>query len=381
MVNGASTDRAASSLGRTCSASCTKAGITALLLSVVALSLLATLRQVEPLTALSSHVLARLNLKSAIVDLDANACWRLLKSSDPEADDKPLVALKTRSCAHDGKSLALEPLSSPPPTHLARPPLPKSDQIRSRPRRPSAPPAPTGLRFLISIDPLEDIEKALVSLGQRDALNAARTLYKYRFGWPIYRWEKRAYQLRDLSIEKNKLQFESNSKNYDFHKYLAIADIRLLADFEFLDASAVEQVFLEHTRLTLPTAATPLSLSSATTLLEFGLLLCVLYFWLFQREARLSPEFPESGTLFAVFGRTRLSRILFLLLTSVPAWSALLLAYWSTEFGAILNRVLAILTATVGAGIASQSLPVYLSRRINHLSLQVSRAAGGSPPT
>ncbi len=107
--------------------------------------------------------------------------------------------------------------------------------------------------------------------------------------------------------------------------------------------------------------STPVSLASGTTFLEFALLLCVLYFWLFQREARLSPTFPEPGTIFSAFGRTNLSRILFLLLISVLAWSGILLAYWSIEFGKILNVALSILTLIVCLGIANRSPRVTFS--------------------
>ncbi len=213
------------------------------------------------------------------------------------------------------------------------------------------------------IEPLNDMEQALIVLGHREALESARASFAYRFGWPIYRWERRAYQLGQRSIENNKLTYEGESKDYDLHKYLTIADIRFLADFEPLDPSVVEQVITEHTRLTLPTALTSVSLSSGTTFLEFALFFCTLYFWLFQREGRLSPAFPGSGTLFAVFSRTRLSRLLFLFLMSIPAWSAVLLAYWSMEFGRTLNSVLSVLTLMVAGGIARQSPTAYLVRR------------------
>jgi hypothetical protein len=351
-------DNAAPSLGRACSASCTKAGIAALLLSVVALSLLPALGQLKGLRALSTHVLGRLMLKSAVADLDADPCWQVVRS-EPDAERGTLVLLKKRVCDDDGKSLRVVVIPSPTASPPAQPSprtmplgLSKSDRIRSGSRRP---PPPRDLLILISIEPLADIEKALVALGEVDTLSRARSVFQYRFGWSIYRWEKRAIQLSNRSVKENKLPTSPNTKNHDLHKYLTLADIRFLADFEFPDASAVEQVFTEHTRLTLPSALIPIGLSTATTLLEFSLLLCVIYFWLFQREARLSPNYPEWGTLLAVFDRTTASRVLFLLFASVPAWCSALVAARSTELAGAWNIILAVLVVIVTALIARQA--------------------------
>jgi len=211
------------------------------------------------------------------------------------------------------------------------------------------------LRVEISIEPLADIEEALVILGERETLTLARSIFRFRFGWPIYRWEKRAIQFANRSVEENKLPARSNTKNYDLQKYLTLPDIRFLADFEFPDASAVEQAFREDTRLSLPSALIPVGLSTGSTFLEFSLLLCVIYFWLFQREACLSPEYPETGTLFAAFDRTTASRGLFLAFASVPAWSAALVADRSTKPEKPWNIILAALIVIVTALIARRA--------------------------
>src|SRR5207302_4646047 len=122
-----------------------------------------------------------------------------------------------------------------------------------------------------------------------------------RFGSSILRWERRAYQLSIRSVNENSLKYAADDKNYRFDAHFTLADIRLVADFEYPDPIAIQEVFTEHTRITLPNAASPLNLRTGTSLVEASLLISLIYFWLYQREARLSPTFPAPGTLFAIF--------------------------------------------------------------------------------
>jgi len=342
-----------SSLGRTCSASCAKSGIAAPLLSIVALALLPNLQQIGAVRALSNHALARINLKTAVDDLEATPCWQLLKSVEPDIEKRTIAEVRNRTCYREGESRKLVPQYPEPPMVKELPrrlPVPLSDHLRST-LRPPKPGQVSNVRMLFTPDNFGQIEEALSLLGQRETLDATRSLYKYRLAVAIQRWERRAWQLSVERITEKDLAYEQNPKNYDLHKYLTVGDIVFLADFDFND-EMLEQTFTESSQFVFPSAATPIRLSSAAGLVEFGLLLCVAYFLLFQIEARFSPTFPDDGTLFAVFHRTRPSRILFLLLASVPASCAILVAN-SADVGKALDWTLGIVTVMVCAGIAN----------------------------
>jgi hypothetical protein len=131
---------------------------------------------------------------------------------------------------------------------------------------------------------------------------------------------------------------------------LTLADVRRLADYELPDVNEVERIIAERGRVTLPTtAAMPLSLSTGVILVEFGLLLFLNYFSLFQQEAQRSERFPARGTLFAVFSRTRASRTLLVSYICIPATAAILLARWSPGSTAVkvATEVIAVLVLIV----------------------------------
>jgi hypothetical protein len=158
------------------------------------------------------------------------------------------------------------------------------------------------------------------------------------------------------SINENRLKYVADDKNYRFDYYLTLADIRFLADFEYPDPSAIQQVFTEQTRITLPSAGSPLNLRAGTSLVEVSVLVSVIYFWLYQREARFSRTFPAAGTLFAVFNRTRTSRALLFLFASIPAVSAILLARWSLASVRTLNSALALFVVVFCIPITRQAV-------------------------
>jgi hypothetical protein len=84
-------------------------------------------------------------------------------------------------------------------------------------------------------------------------------------------------------------------------------------------------------------------------LIEVALLLLTAYFWIWYREARVSPNFPVSGTLFGALARSASSRFMFSLLILLPPIAAALVAlrtvwlsYWNVFF-AILVIIVAFL--------------------------------------
>jgi hypothetical protein len=104
MVNRDSTVQDPYSIVRACSASCTKAGVTALFSSIVAVALLPNLRHIGAVTALTTHALARINLKTAVDGPEADRCWQLHKALDPDTGTRTLAEVRARTCFLYGPS-------------------------------------------------------------------------------------------------------------------------------------------------------------------------------------------------------------------------------------------------------------------------------------
>src|SRR6266849_2809223 len=327
-----------SPVDRACSASCTKSGIAALVFSAFALSLMQPLMQIDAFDALSAYVGSRLTLKTALDVLDNDRCWQALRA-EPGLEKLPLVRLKGRKCFYtaDGKLMTDTEASKPRPSPPVAPP-PSTSQKNAPPAR-AVPAPPTGLMVGGPPLPFGEIQQALSVLGQRETLRVAGSLFPFRFGWSIYWWQRRSEDLANKTSPKHTI----DDKSLHFDENLSIDDARVLADFQFLDPSLVEQAILEETRINLPNAKTSLTLGASTNLVELAILLSVFYFWLYQREARRSPTFPAPGTIFGVFSQSRTSLIVFDLLVAVPACCAALLASWSLRYVRISNIALGLL--------------------------------------
>ena len=342
-------------LDRTCSAACIKSGITALVFSAFALSLLHPLTQLEGLQALRKYTSSRLALQTALDFLDSDACWKLLRT-EPGLEKRPLVHLEKRTCltTSDGKLITDTEVAAqakarearereakarhrPAPSSVA-PSAPGASGTPAAPGPPAAPAAPTDLMVGMGSLAIDEIRKPLVALGERETLAGATSIFPFRFGWNIYWWQRRALDLSRQTTPDGKI----DEANYNFDQNLSFNDAKALATFQPLDAGSVEQAILEETRITLPNARASLTLGFSTNLIEFGILLSVLYFWIYQQEARAQSAFPARGTLFGAFSRSRTSLVVLYLLVSTPALCASLLAYHSPRSVRIGNLLVAV---------------------------------------
>jgi hypothetical protein len=123
-------------------------------------------------------------------------------------------------------------------------------------------------------------------------------------------------------------------------KYLTFEDIRRLANYEQPELGELEPHIKELSHFNLPSLGIPLGLIMATRIIESALLFFLAYFWLFQREAMLSKNYPATGTLFGVFQRTFISRNMFKVFMALPSVVAVLLGiksiaytYWNIVLG------------------------------------------------
>jgi len=257
-----------SSLDRACSGSCTKAGITALVFSAFALSLLHPLMQVDALQALGTYASARFRLKAAFTFFESDPCWEALRT-ESGLEKYPLARLKDRHCFYlaDGKIIT----DVQAKLRQAQPP-PAPARSTSKTATPSlAPSAPTNVMMGGPPLALGEIQEALSVLGQRETLRRAGLVFPFRFGLNLHWWQRRAFALGARTDSNYKVDVAS----YHFDESLSVDDIRLLVDFMPLDPSTVEQAIVDETRVTLPNAKTSLTLGVSSNLVQFGILLSV----------------------------------------------------------------------------------------------------------
>jgi len=139
---------------------------------------------------------------------------------------------------------------------------------------------------------------------------------------------------------------------------LTLPQVEELANFNLPEISESERLLKEGT-FTFPSMGLPLGITSATLFVEIGLLLLTSYFWIWYREARLSPNFPASGTLFGALARSASSRFMFSLLIVSPPIAAALVAlstFWLLSYW---NVFLAILVTIVASLIYGQGKPIH----------------------
>jgi hypothetical protein len=86
--------------------------------------------------------------------------------------------------------------------------------------------------------------------------------------------------------------------------------VEQLSKFNLPNIDEGERLLKEAT-ITFPTFGIPVNAISGTLFIEAALLLLSAYFWIWYREARLSPTFPATGTVFGALARSKSSRLMF----------------------------------------------------------------------
>lgn len=183
----------------------------------------------------------------------------------------------------------------------------------------------------------------LAELIQSKALETSGATYAAK--GPIGRW-------KILLIHKLEAtgQLPPGQKNISVNRKLLEAltwgDILELARSEppsFLDSETAK------TQLNIGLLSIPsIDLRVGSGVIEFGILFAMVYFLHYEREAFRFKTLPSSRTFFAVFCSSRSTRILFMLLISIPPLAAALLASKSPPpIDLIVNSCIALLTVLV----------------------------------
>lgn len=172
-----------------CSNSCTRAGITALVLGAVALSMLQPLTKTRALDALLQYVSLRGSLKNELDRLEIDPAWKSLKASD--FGDKASKDWNLAQLLDYKVKLSFAPSSVPESQEETK----RKSAVSPGPAK-GPPAAPTGLSVTVErrLEPIHVVGDVLTRLGDGALLSRARN-YSYRYDWSIYRWASLLYQL------------------------------------------------------------------------------------------------------------------------------------------------------------------------------------------
>ena len=389
-----------SDYGIRCSTACTRAGLATLLLSAVAITMLQPLDKTRELDSVLRYLSLRLAMQERLNQLAADLVWKYLKNSPlghAATKDWPLRQLIKFEVEDDGGSLRAKTIIAPPTSSETKKPEGKTalSLQPSRPPVPTAPPnapstvpapskvpaTPTGprtspltppappsnIKILIErgIEPIRDIASSLVGLGNGKLLSTARN-YSNQYNRSIYRWALLRSQLMCRNNPSCVPLFSSSRAVGNLSvgdvtetmvlDYLKFRDIFEMINYEPVRESDLDQLLKEQASLTFPSVGLSITAIRAASLVEMALVLMALYFWLYYREAKQSPNFPAQATLFGVFARTTLSRILFNILLLIPPVAAVFLAqksFWITPT----NVIPAALIVLIGCIIAREGTP------------------------
>ena len=327
----------ASELDIRCSDACTRAGLTALLFSALAIALLIPVAKWDPFDALGKYISLRLTLKNVVEDLDNEPCWDMVKSQQPNSqvrDTWRLSQLLEVKCTWTTPSIEAQAPMPPVPS-----PVPSISQEATALGPPAAATAPTlRLTYKYGLWQMEIAADTLTALGDGKLLMRARAASNH-FNYSIGRWA----HLRDRLMSKNgafpfsptsgqESKQEDDSLFYtreNLLKYLTLANIRRLATSELPSIDEIDLPLAQRKGFTWSPTAPPFNIEAATMFVELVLIFALAHFWFFYREARRSETFLAPGTLFGVLQRTRIARVTFFFLMLTPAIAASLLAYAS----------------------------------------------------
>jgi hypothetical protein len=318
-----------------CSTACTRAIVWALIFSAVAAAMWRPLEKSEAVSAFLKYTSLRLEMSELIDDLQVDYCWqtRLIPEVATKISRLRLSELAAYICGN-----ALNWTYEQPWFHRSG-------------RR-------VDLRVIQNkLEEPNKIIDLLADLIQSKTLEISSTA-SYAAKGPIGRWKKLLEKRLEAAGQLPPGQ-RSILVNRKLLESLTWGDIVELSKYEppsFSDAETT-RAQLNISLLSIPS----IDLRIGAAITEFGILFSIVYFFLYQREAFRPKTPPASGTFFAVFLSSRSTRILFILMISIPPLAAALLASKSaypTDF--LANSCIAVLVILVSASIRIKA-KIYLT--------------------
>jgi hypothetical protein len=333
-----------------CSTVCTRAAITALILSAIAISMIRPIKETLALNALREYITLRNVLKIELNELENDSYWESLKNSklgNQAVNEWNIATLLGYECTHP----LIEPNEKPNPTTE----ILNENQIILKWKEPTTsmpdgrPSPPADFRIVWQIPNIVETSNILTKLGNLEMIELARSVSD-KFDREIYLWELFRYRMLTKNIGmiptgKKTLTFSlpSDQKIPELYtedktsfnrktllEYLTLHNVKELSDYRFPDSKDLDFFIRDLSKFKLPTLQQPIGFKYATILTAIGIALSVFYFWMYQREAKSSETYPAPGTMFGVFSRTRFTRLIFLMLSVLPLAASVLLAIYTT---------------------------------------------------
>lgn len=300
-----------------CSVACSRSAISIYVLCAVGVILFTLLEERKALEAYLKYVSFRGNLRTALERIKNDACLRKIESriGTGKLYASKLVDIGSMECD-------LQPQTTPPPIESNT-----SKRIPTATDKDDLPPAPP-MGLLISSRP-EEPQKLADLLSELTAQSNLMPLAKrlsYASKYSIDRWLELFGQRLWQSGSRPEVSDDGIwlIPKGDFYKFLTLQDFIAFDSLEYPSLSVIDSA-QAHLRIQAPSIPISSDLGTGVMLTQFGLLLSVSYFLLYQREARYSDTFPASGTFFAVFNRTQTRNTIFLFLTALPPIVSLLI--------------------------------------------------------
>lgn len=359
-----------------CSSACSRAAVTALLLSAIAISIIQPINEMKALTALREYISLRDMLKIEIEELQTDPCFIALNNNIGKEKIKKfsLSKLFDYECSSSDLSGMIDDNSKLGPKKMEAALAPKISSAEvSKNSRPAIPAPPTDFSasVIYQIPKIVEVSEIIYELGNHEVIKLARST-SYKFNRDIYQWEVMRERMlinnmRLIPAGQGAFIVPDNQKSVELQtedrtrfnkealmKYLNLNDVIQLAEYKLPDSNDLQALLRDRVSFKLPSLDQPIDLKFAIIFIEIGLALSVFYFWMYQREAQRSDSYPAIGTLFGVLSRSILTRLLFLLLTIVPPIASILLAIysWSVSYFSI---TIAILVSVCSISIAFDS--------------------------
>ena len=341
-----------------CSTSCTRAGVAALILASIAMSMILSFINLKPFNALGEYVSLRFSLIDNLEMLEEDPCWKDLVSKNAKESPErwPFTKLLDYTCNEPPlKSVTKieteKAFNETPSKDKYKQKKSKDDKNKSSSKYDYQPPSPPkgmdikGIRIIPKLTGVNEIANSSVKLFDDQFLSLARS-FTYKFDRSIYKWqiyrdrvitEEGGYPIKGRSwgqwkiedgqtIFLDKISTEEPTRLFE---HLTFEKIKFLAKYELPTYAEFEQLKRKFTSITIPSLGLPMTFYTGSIFVEFGLCFVLIYFWLFQCESKNSEAYPSPGTLFGVFGRRQLNHIILLILIAFPPIAAMLLAVMS----------------------------------------------------
>jgi hypothetical protein len=350
------------------SSACTKSGGLAMALSVALLCLIPYWQHRPADEALASYVTSRVLLDMNLDQLDQNPVWQYYKESHGDAEVTSISRLPIRFTYPPSQWKPKSNSSGAPQT--SRLWAPDASQVEAGHQRSDSalsvaltvpklrvahkialqrPAAPTnGTATATIIGPLPELDEVKVLTKQvnesKQLLNAGH--YSNYYSVSIARW----IQKERMLVWNDQLQQRCSTKSIDLpakegspsepdpdvvFDCLSIRDLRELAKYEMPSTGSADENQIGDgigKAVDIGVGALPHRGDLASFVAGATLIVTLLYFGAFLREAVHSEHFPAAATLFSAFSRTPSANLAMLLALLFPLLSSITLAILSKSW-------------------------------------------------